>query len=262
MACGVAGEPTRPSTAAVVGTLLKDKKILEALDEIERLAKLDPAQAGTLSNTLLSGWAAASNPNGGAKPRMPTMGMPIYYNSRPSGTPLTRARQKRNLRELGQILERLAKLPIAHPRPRPSSPHSRARTASRKSTSSRTSCMALGISANCRWNLARLSNSMRQRLATSRRAPQIQQQADTKRKEPQIKAEVISGYETQLALLDEGLKAHPDVWQLKLQQAAANFDLAEYQYGNKADLDIYVKHREAAFEAFGEAARFMLYRPP
>ena len=39
---------------------------------------------------------------------------------------------------------------------------------------------------------------------------------------------MIAGYETQLAMLDEGLKAHPDVWQLKLQQAAANFDLAEY----------------------------------
>ena len=77
MACGVAGGRRARAQAAVVGTLLKDKKILEALDEIERLAKLDPAQAGTLSNTLLSGWAAASNPNGGAKPRMPTMGMPI-----------------------------------------------------------------------------------------------------------------------------------------------------------------------------------------
>ena len=241
--------------AAVVGTLLKDKKILEALDEIERLAKLDPAQAGTLSNTLLSGWAAASNPNGGAKPRMPTMGMPIYYNSRPSGTPLTRARQKRNLRELGQILERLAKLPIAPPKAEAivaafEGAHSFAEVYKLEDIR-----MVLGdLSKLPVESLARLSNSMRQRLATSWRAPQIQQQADTKRREPQIKAEVISGYETQLALLDEGLKAHPDVWQLKLQQAAANFDLAEYQYGNKADLDIYVEHREAAFEAFGEAA--------
>ena len=241
--------------AAVAGTLLKDKKILEALDEIERLAKLDPAQAGTLSNTLLSGWAAASNPNGRAKPRLPTMSMPVYYPSRPSGTPLTRARQKRNLRELGQILERLAKLPIAPPKAESivaafEGAHSFAEVY--KLEDIRTVLGDLGkLPVE---SLARLSNSMRQRLATSWRAPQIQQQADTKRKEPQIKAEVIAGYETQLALLDEGLKAHPDVWQLKLQQAAANFDLAEYQYGNKADLEVYVKHREAAFEAFNEAA--------
>jgi len=103
-------------------------------------------------------------------------------------------------------------------------------------------------------SLATLVNSMRQRLATSWRAPQIQQQAGTKRGEPQIKAEVLAGYETLLALLDDGLAAKPDVWQLKLQLAAANFDLAEYQYGNKANLDLYVKHREAAFEGFSEAA--------
>jgi len=241
--------------AAVAGTLLKDKKILKALDEIERLAKLDPSQAATLSNTLLSGWATARNPNGSAKPRMPTMNMPVYYPSRPGGTPLTRARQKRNLRELGEILARLAKLPIAPTKAETivaafEGAHSFAEVY--KLEDIRT---VLGdLSKLPVESLARLANSMRQRLATSWRAPQIQQQADTKRKEPQIKAEVIAGYETQLALLEEGLKAYPDVWQLKLQQAAANFDLAEYQYGNKADLEVYVKHREAAFEAFSEAA--------
>jgi hypothetical protein len=240
--------------AAVAGALLKDKKILPALDEIERLAKLDPAQAETLANTLLSGWSTARNPNGRAKPRMP-VGMPVYYPSRPSGTPLTRARQKRNLQELGEILERLAKLPITPPKAESivaafEGAHSFAEVY--KLDDIHTVLGDLGkLPVE---SLARLSNSMRQRLASSWRAPQIQQQADTKRKEPQIKAEVIAGYKTQLALLDEGLKAHPDIWQLKLQQAAANFDLAEYQYGNKADLEIYVKHREAAFKAFGEAA--------
>jgi len=241
--------------AARAETLLKNRKIVEALDEIERLAKLDPISAKRIANILLGGWAQSRNPNGGAKPRMPTVGMSVYIPPRPSGTPLTRAKQKRNLRELGQILERLAKLPIGSPEPRTivaafEGAHSFAEVYKLddiRSVFGEPEKMPVE-------SLATLVNSMRQRLATSWRAPQVQQQAGTKRGEPQIKAEVLAGYDTLLALLDDGLKAKPDVWQLKLQQAAANFDLAEYQYGNKADLDLYVKHREAAFEGFSEAA--------
>jgi hypothetical protein len=241
--------------AALAETLLKNRKIVEALDEIERLAKLDPISAKRIANILLGGWAQSRNPNGGAKPRMPTVGMSVYIPPRPSGTPLTRAKQKRNLRELGQILERLAKLPIGPPEPRIivaafEGAHSFAEVYKLDDIR-----QVFGEPEKMPTeSLATLVNSMRQRLATSWRAPQIQQQADTKRGEPQIKVEVLAGYDTLLALLDDGLKAKPDVWQLKLQQAAANFDLAEYQYGNKAELELYVKHREAAFEGFSEAA--------
>ena len=241
--------------ASLAETLLKNQKTVEALDEIESLAKLDPISAKRIANILLGGWAQSRNPNGGAKPRMPTVGMSVYIPPRPSGTPLTRAKQKRNLRELGQILERLAKLPIGPPEPRTivtafEGAHSFAEVY--KINDIR---QVFGEPEKMPTeSLATLVNSMRQRLATSWRAPQIQQQAGTKRGEPQIKAEVLAGYETLLALLDDGLAAKPDVWQLKLQLAAANFDLAEYQYGNKANLDLYVKHREAAFEGFSEAA--------
>ena len=241
--------------AALAATLTKDKKIMQALDEIERLAKLNPELASLMANTFLTSWAQARNPNSGAKPRMPNIAMPMYYPSRPSGTPLTRAKQKRNLRELGQILNRLTSLPVDPPNPRAvvtafEGAHSFAEVYQLddiRAVFGEPGKMPVE-------SLATLVNSMRQRLATSWRAPQVQQQAGTKRGEPQIKAEVLAGYDTLLALLGAGLDAKPDVWQLKLQQAAANFDLAEYQYGNKADLDEYVTHREAAFAGFSEAA--------
>ena len=241
--------------ATLAETLLKNRKTVEALDEIERLAKLDPPSAKRIADMLLGGWAQSRNPNGGAKPRMPAVGVSVYIPPRPSGTPLTRAKQRRNLRELDEILGRLAKLPIAPPKPQAivtafEGAHSFAEVYKLDDIR-----QVFGEPEKIPTvSLATLVNSMRQRLATSWRAPQIQQQADTKRGEPQIKAEVLAGYDTLLALLDAGLKAKPDVWQLKLQQAAANFDLAEYQYGNQVDLDIYVKHREAAFEGFSEAA--------
>ena len=241
--------------SALAGVYLKNKKILKAINEIEYLSKLDPDQAGKMANTLLSGWATARNPNGTTKPRMPNIGMPVYYPPKPSGTPLTRARQKRNLQELSQLLEQFSKLPIQPPKAEFvvaafEGAHSFAEVYKLKDIK-----LVLGDPSKLPIDsLAKLSDSMRQRLATSWRAPQIQQQADTKRKESHIKSEVITGYETQLSLLGEGLKSNPEVWQLKLQQAAANFDLAEYQYGNKADLEIYVQHREAAFAAYSEAA--------
>jgi len=241
--------------AALAETLLKNRKIDQALYVIESLAKLNSVLAKRIADTLLSGWAQSRNPNGGAKPRMPTVGMPVYIPPKPSGTPLTRAKQKRNLRELGQILDRLANLPIGPPDPRTivtafEGAHSFAEVYKLDDISAvfgEPEKMPIE-------SMATLVNSMRQRLATSWRAPQVQQQAGTKRGEPQIKVEVLAGYDTLLNLLNEGLKAKPDVWQLKLQQAAANFDLAEYQYGNKADLDKYVTHREAAFASFNEAA--------
>ncbi|MBC8245192.1 MAG: hypothetical protein H8E20_12440 [Verrucomicrobia bacterium] len=241
--------------AALAETLLKARKIVEALAAIERLAKHDPRIANLIANTLLSSWAQARNPNRGAPPRMSNIGMPMYIPSRPSGTPLTRAKQKRNLRELGEILVRLAKLPIDPPKPQAvvaafEGAHSFAEVYKLddiRAVFGEPEKMPVE-------SLATLVNSMRQRLATSWRAPQVQQQAGTKRGDSQINAEVLAGYDTLLALLDAGLAAKPDVWQLRLQQAAANFDLAEYQYGNKADLDVYVKHREAAFDGFSEAA--------
>ena len=241
--------------AAVAETLLKDQKVMKALDEIERLARLDPRKANLIATTLLFSWVKSRNPNGGAKPILPSSTLSVYIPPRPNGTPLTRAKQKRNLRELSQILERLTKLPVDPPRPQAivtafEGAHSFAEVYKLddiRAVFGEPETMPVE-------SLSTLINSMRQRLATTWRAPKVQQQADTKRGEPQINTEVMTGYETLLTLLDSRLKAKPDVWQLRLQQAAANFDLAEYQYGNKADLDVYVMHRETAFEAFSEAA--------
>ena len=116
-----------------------------------------------------------------------------YYPSRPSGTPLTRAKQKRNLRELGQILDRLTSLPVDPPNPRAvvtafEGAHSFAEVYQLddiRAVFGEPGKMPVE-------SLATLVNSMRQRLATSWRAPQVQQQASTKRGEPQIKAEVLA----------------------------------------------------------------------
>jgi hypothetical protein len=51
-------------------------------------------------------------------------------------------------------------------------------------------------------------------------------------------------------LIDRGLQRQPGEWGLNLVHAATTFDWAEFQYGKKVDLAIYVEKRERAFGPF------------
>jgi hypothetical protein len=102
--------------------------------------------------------------------------------------------------------------------------------------------------------LAPLLQTMRTRLATSWRNLRVQQDAKTKRTDKDIEAEVTRGYEVLTSLLARALAKWPDDWRLNMVQAIALFDFAEFQYGKKVDLPIYVEKREQAFAAFQKAA--------
>src|SRR5262245_105582 len=67
-------------------------------------------------------------------------------------------------------------------------------------------------------------------------------------------AEVLRGYEVVMKLVDDGLKLDLDQWQLTLARSAVLFDMAEFQYGKKVDLEIYVAKREEAFKGFERAS--------
>src|SRR5262245_8754839 len=95
---------------------------------------------------------------------------------------------------------------------------------------------------------------MRERLASQWRQVRVQQEAKTQRNDKQIDAEVRRGYDIVIQLLDRGLQRSPNNWSLNLARAAAYFDLAEFQYGKKVDLAIYVEKREEAFKGFARAA--------
>jgi hypothetical protein len=58
-----------------------------------------------------------------------------------------------------------------------------------------------------------------------------------------------------LALVDEAMQRDAQSWRLALARAATWFDVAEFQYGKKVDLAIYVEKREEAFTGFERAAR-------
>ena len=231
---------------------LKNDNALKALPFIEALAVEQPKNAQRLAEQMLRSWATSHDPN------QQNQSMPRYYYSgmpQPSGVPLTRALQAKNLQELSDILARLRRLPfddlnedvvvsaftIAH---------SQAEVFRQQDVESVLGPMS-GLKAG---TLSALLQTMRQRLASQWRAARVQQDAKTKRTDKEIDAEVVRGYELVSGLIGAALGQKPDDWRLHHAKAAVLYDWAEFDYGKKVDLALYVAKRDEAFAAFAHAA--------
>jgi hypothetical protein len=73
---------------------------------------------------------------------------------------------------------------------------------------------------------------------------------------------VLRGYELLADLIQQGVDRTPDDWRLNLVQAAAWYDWAEFQYGKKVDLAIYVEKRDRALTTFQRAAQLYAEKLP
>ena len=240
----------------------KAEKPDEAVVWLARLAPQSPEEARSRTVELLQSWAESHNPNASPNPRRTMYGPygSVYYGPgspygmRPPGTSLTRALQIRNLAELAALLQQLRTLPSKPVEDSVvvaafSAAHSDAEVFRREDIER----VFGSVAAMSPKTLAELVQTMRGRLATQWRQARVQEAAQTKRSDKERDAEVLRGYEALTELLEAGLKSAPDDWQLRLAQATAAFDRAEFQYGNKVDLAIYVEEREKAFKAFEQA---------
>lgn len=242
----------QPKIIAMLADLwLKSHEEQKALPWIEKLAPLQPAESLRLANDLLMGWMNLRQ----QQLQMQANRGYQYGNQGGQGIPLTRALQKRNLDELAGLLERLRKLPIealnddvvveafavAHSPAEVYREESIERVLGKVDT----------LKPETRWTLL---HAMRQRLAMQWRQQRVQQMANTRRTDAQVEAEVLRGYELLGGIIEQGLKREPEDWQLNLAKAATTYDWAEFQYGKKVDLAIYVEKREVAFNSFQRAA--------
>jgi hypothetical protein len=240
---------------ALIELNLKLEAEEKAADFIEQLAVLHPKEATRLANQTLRTWATSHDP----QRNMPQRRGPVYYINGMymgnQGIPLTRALQQRNLEELAALVKRLRAMPIQSLEDSAivsafTAAHSQAEVFRAESIE-----LVLGkVEEQKPETLAELLQVMRQRLATQWRKPSVQQQAKTNRNDAQIDAEVLRGYELLGSLIDAAVKRQPDNWRLNLTQAATWYDWAEFQYGKKVDLAIYVEKREGSFNAFQRAA--------
>lgn len=246
--------------ALIADLQLKTDSPAKALPLIATLAAVQPEASAQLANSFLRAWGAARQPGRGMQgvsSRYIVNGV-VYYNN-PSGgqqaIPLTRAMQVRNIQELSGIVRQLQALNLRQLDDDAlvaafAAAHSPAEVFRIEDIEA-----VFGARSQIKPELlAGLAQTMRERLAQQWRQPRLQQEAKTQRNDKQIEAEVLRGYEVVLDLLDDTLLRSPRNWRLTLVQAATLFDLAEFQYGKKVDLAIYVEKREESFKGFARAA--------
>jgi hypothetical protein len=179
----------------------------------------------------------------------------MYQDSGSSeGIPLTRARQVRNLRLLGELLASFRALGVPPLDPAVvvqafEAGHSPAEVYRREDLESVFGDPA-SLPPEALWSLV---SSLRQKLAGQWRQVPVQEEAKTRRSDEELAAEIDRGYELGESLLGDAGKAVRE-WRLQLLLATLLFDRSEFLYGRKVDLETYVRLRDRSFRTYREAA--------
>ncbi|MCC6320224.1 MAG: hypothetical protein IT438_02170 [Phycisphaerales bacterium] len=171
------------------------------------------------------------------------------------GIPLTRAKQKRFLEQLGTLLAEFRKAGLKQASPSSlvaafSASHSQAEVFDPADIAA-----VFGpIKAIPPQVTIELCDTMRKRLGSIWRNARVQQEAGTKRNDRQIAAEVIRGYDVAAELAEAALAGEPGSWRAAVLMADLRFDKAEFLYGQKVELATYAGLREQAFSGYQAAA--------
>ncbi len=248
-------EGIRPRFATVFAQLfLKVNEEEEAFPFIEQLSKTHPRQAKELAEEFLRTWTKNHDPNSQQLRR--SRFFYVYgFESRAEGIPLTRSKQERNLVELSDWIKRLRRLPIGELDEKLltgafTACHSSAEVY-RLDAINRVFGSFDALKPN---TLAELIQQMRGNLIGVWRRPDEQEKQKTKRREKDIRAEVLRGYEVARAVVDQGLKQHPDHWALVLARATILHDENNYRQQLEKSPE-YAPRRQEAFGEFRRAAK-------
>lgn len=247
-------EGIKPKFATVFAQLyLKVNEEEKAFPYIESLASTHPRQAKDLAEEFLKTWTKNHDPNSQQLRR--SRFFYVYgFESRAEGIPLTRSKQERNLVELAEWVKKLRKLPIGD-------------LDEKLLTGAFTACHSSAevyrldainkvfgsFEALKPVTLAELIQQMRGNLIGVWRRPDEQEKQKTKRREKDIRAEVLRGYEVARAVIDQGLKKHPDHWALVLAKASVLHDENNYRQALEKTSG-FAPRRQEAFALFRRAA--------
>ncbi len=232
--------------------LLKVGEDAAAFPYIETIAATLPVPAKELVGEFLRVWTRNHDPDSDRERSNPY----IYYygfDERASGIPLTRSKQERNLKELGDWIARLRKLPVEI------EDHEIAAAFTTAHSSAEIFRLELieqifgPIKELKPSTLAELVETMRANLVSVWRDPALQEKKKTNRHQQDIQAEVTRGYELAGATVDGALAEHADSWELWLVRAAIEHDLNNFRQQLGKDPEFSAR-RAAALGTFRKAA--------
>ena len=219
--------------------------------EIEVLARIDRERATRVANDYLQAWARIHDPNPPVRNMMPR----YYYPGMqvPTGIPLTRSLQARNLGDLAGALARLRGMSLAVRDDVVVSAFTTAHSTAEVFRQEDIERVFGPVDEMSAGTLAGLMQTMRERLAGPWRQARLQQEAKTRRTDRELEAEVVRGYEVLAGMIQRAVEARPDDWRLQMVRGATLFDRAEFDYGRKVDLKVYTTERDAAFRSMASA---------
>ena len=232
---------------------LKVGEEAQAFPYIERLAPNLPQQAEGLVAEFLRVWTRNHDPNEARRNQNEYV---FYYGfeERANGIPLTRSKQDRNLRELGEWVTRLRGLKVKVDDALLAQAFTTAHSSAEVFRLETIEQIFGSLDLLEPKMLAELVQQMRLNLVTVWRDPAVQKDKKTNRRPQDIQAEVLHGYELAHATLQRALVNHENSWELWLAQAAIEHDEANYQ-AEIAKSSGFSAQRDAAFATFSKAAQ-------
>ncbi len=232
--------------------LLKVGEDAMAFPYIESLARSLPQQAEQLVAEFLRVWIKNHDPNS-ANRRQNRYIYFFGFEERASGIPLTRSKQDRNLRELGEWVTRLRSLGVKIDEDQLAQAFKTAHSAAEIYRLETVEQIFGPMDTLDPKMLAGLVQTMRTNLLEVWRDPALQKEKQTNRRQQDIENEVRRGYELARATLRSALEKHPSAWQLWLAQAAIEHDENNYAATLTKDTQ-FSERRKAAFSTFAKAA--------
>lgn len=223
--------------------LLKVGEEAKAFPYIEGIAGTYPKPAQELVDEFLRVWAKNHDPN-----QNTNRNQYVYFygfEERANSIPLTRSKQERNLRELGEWLGRLRKLPVEIDQDLVASAFSAAHGKAEVYRLETIESLFGSIDALDPKTLAALLERMRVNLAEVWNDPAVQKDAKTNRGQQDIRAEVLRGYELAGATVARAIEAQPTSWRLLLVKGSLEHDENDYRATLTKDTQFTGRRKEA-----------------
>ncbi|MFW6303962.1 MAG: hypothetical protein ACOC2L_05005, partial [Candidatus Sumerlaeota bacterium] len=223
---------------------LQADKQQEVLDHLELLAKTHPEVCAGIAGEILTKWSTAVRPQ-------------VQQNNQVNlGIPLTRAQQKRNIRNLADLSKRLRSLPGDPIDPQDlvnafASCHSPAEVFKIEDIE-----LVLGpVGSLGDETVIALVTAMQSRLADSWRDPETQSNNMTNRTVKESEEEVKRGYRLAVDIMKRCLPRYEDDPSFLTKLGGVLYDAAEYDYSLNSKLSEYTEKRDAAFAYYRRAAQ-------
>jgi len=222
----------------------------------------DPAvDSSELASVLISEWSRNLDPN---RPdddffeRRVITSSGVFFS--PFGgqrsAPLTRSKQRRSLRHLGEVVAELREMKVpdldwAALVDAFAASHSQAEVYLKEDIEALFGPIdQLPVAVS-----EQLAKKMWRQLQRNWRSPELQQSKGTRRTTQELQQEVERGYQLGLRMTALAREKEPQSWQAPMLAGNLRFDLAEYWHELDPDLERYVPQREAAFARYADAVR-------